>query len=300
MLSFSADFELVPDSASRNEAASRFLFGHPPTWEDLSGNQDIPRNLSSEIIRQIEARVARRDLKDRVILLLDDAGAGKTTLLRRVAFELAQKKTFKVLICSALGRIDAQKTSELIDLIDGPLLLIVDNIADQANAIADTVDRLEKRDIVILCSEREYRSNYVKNVFSKLAYETISGLRFDAADGERLITSYLRFGLLGSSEATSTPSAFASKIQGDPIAVAACRILNDFRPLSRIIHSIAADTNERDRGRYIAAALAGILFEGVFGTRSWRPFRVERDGMNSLSRLIQCRCPILTERIEAM
>lgn len=262
IVSFSADFELVPDDALQNKAASRFLFGHPPTWEDLSGNQDIPRKLTTTIIQRIESRITSPILRERLLFLMEGPGVGKTTLLKRIAFELAHKKIIKVLMCSALGRIDAQRTAELIDLIDAPLLVIVDNIGDHANAIADTADRLEKKDVVILCAEREYRSRYVKNAFSKLGFEIISGLNLDTADGERLIASYLHFGMLGNADAAKKPEAFARQIQGDPIAVAACRILNDFKPLSRIIKSISADTNERDRARYLIAALAHFCFRG--------------------------------------
>jgi predicted ATP-dependent serine protease len=81
----------------------------------------------------------------RVILLIDVTGAGKTTLLRRVALEIATKRSAKVLVSSSLSRIESQITASLLDMIDDPVLLVVDNIADQANAIADTVERLRIR-----------------------------------------------------------------------------------------------------------------------------------------------------------
>jgi SIR2-like domain len=262
IVAFSADFELVPEQAPINETASRFLFGHPPAWDDLAGNQDISRNLTAPLVAEIEQAIKKRDIKDRVILFVEDTGAGKTTVLRRLAFELAQKKAVKVLMCSSLSQIDAQRTSELIDLIDDPLVIVVDNIADQANAIADTIDRLEKRDVVVVCSDRRYRSKYVENVFSKIAFEKASRLTFDDVDAGRLIALYLHFGLLGNSEAIKRPLAFARQLKDDPIAIACCRILNDFRPLDRIIKSIFDDATERDRERYLVAALAQFCFRG--------------------------------------
>jgi len=77
-----------------------------------------------------------------------------------------------------------------------------------------------------------------------------------------LVGLYLRFGLIGRPEAVNRPAAFSWTLIEDPIAVAACRILNDFRPLDHILRSIFADTTDRDRKRYLAAALAQFCFRG--------------------------------------
>jgi hypothetical protein len=55
---------------------------------------------------------------------------------------------------------------------------------------------------------------------------------------------------------------FAQKIQNDPIAVACCRILNDFRPLDRIVDGITADASGPALDRYLGAALAQHCFYG--------------------------------------
>lgn len=66
----------------------------------------------------------------------------------------------------------------------------------------------------------------------------------------------MRFGLVGSHVAISKRDQFAKKLTTDPIAVACCRILNDFRPLDSIIAEILEDCDGRTRNRYLMTALA--------------------------------------------
>lgn len=261
VISFAADFELIPPDTIPNNTPSRFLYGHSPTWEDLAGNLDISRGLTGRFLKEIEDSFDDDTLAPAVFLLLEDTGAGKTTVVRRIGYELATRGRV-VLFCSALSRIDPQRTAEAIDLIDDPLLIIVDDFADQAPAIADTLLRMEKRDVVTLCAERKYRWRYLKTILSEIDFRVIEGLNLSGTESDGLINLYLRFGLLGTSEAVTDKKGFSQRISSDPIAVASCRILNDFRPLDRIVKSISAAANKIDRERYLIAALAQFCFRG--------------------------------------
>jgi hypothetical protein len=258
VIPFSADFDTVPATASKNEEASRFIFGHPPSWEDLAGNLDIAREATSRLLIAVDACLSSAD---RILILADDTGTGKTTILRRVAFEFARRQVH-VLSCSALSRLDTQRTAEAIDLIDGPVLIIVDNFADQAAPIGDIMSRVQKRDLAVLGAERRYRIRYVQRALSKVSSNITDGLELHFIEAERLLNLYLRLGMVGRPEATKNPNAFAKQIFRDPIAVAACRILNDFRPLERIVKTLIADSSAEDCKRYIVAALAQFCNRG--------------------------------------
>jgi hypothetical protein len=255
---FSADFEPVPIDPLKNETASRFHFGHAPSWEDLAGNMDIPREYTPKLVVEIESRFKGGE---KIVVLSDETGTGKSTILRRVALEFARKPV-KVLVCSALSRIDPARTAEALDLIDGPVLIVVDNFADQATVISDMMGYLEKKDLVVLGAERLYREHYIKRALSRVSGRLTQGLDLHFVEAERLLNLYLRLGMVGRPEATKNPNAFAKQVFGDPIAVAACRIMNDFRPLDRIIKSIIADSSELSRKRYVVAALAHFCFRG--------------------------------------
>jgi hypothetical protein len=261
MLSFAADFEVVPERAHPTAGPSKFLFGHAPTWEDLEANLDIPREITAEVARQIDRLLADPAIKERFLILSDDTGTGKTDVLRRVAYDFARRRV-NVIVCSALSRIDAQLTAEAIDLIDDPLLIIADNFADQAPALADMAQRLEKRDVALLCAERDYRSRYTTRAMSDVPFKTVSGLSLTSLEAKRLVEKFADHGLTGAADAKKNANEFAKRLANDPIAIASCRILNDFRPLDRIVESVCTDTNDRDSRRYLVASVALFCFRG--------------------------------------
>jgi hypothetical protein len=140
------------------------------------------------------------------------------------------------------------------------------------------MSRVHKKDIAVLGTERNYRTAYIKQALANIPSRIIDGLELRYIEAERLVNLYLRLGMVGRPEAAKNPNAFARQIVGDPIAVAACRVLNDFRPLERIIKTIIADASVIDRKRYLVAALAqfcissGVRYEilaSVAGRENW-------------------------------
>ncbi len=160
-LAFWADFELVPGTAKQSTAASPFMYGRSPNWTDLASGFDISRIVSGAIIADIERRLNETDEDCRLVLLMEGTGTGKTTVLRRCSFEFAQRG-IRTLCSTALSRLEPARTADIIDLIDDPLVIVVDNFADQVPAFSDILDRLEKKDVVILAAERTYRNRYVR------------------------------------------------------------------------------------------------------------------------------------------
>jgi hypothetical protein len=88
-----------------------------------------------------------------------------------------------------------------------------------------------------------------------------------STEAEQLISTYFQAGLVGSTSFMKHGSDAVQSLKGEPIAVACCRILNDLRPLDRIVESVVAAATNVDRKRYLAASLAhyctksGIRFE---------------------------------------
>jgi hypothetical protein len=257
-MSFYSDFEIVPSSAKK-PPSSRFLYGHAPTWGDLEGDNDVSRQVSATIIQDVKKRLEDAKLP-RIALVTEAAGAGKTTILRRVAFELS-RSGIRTVMCSALSRI-SNATASTIDLIDEPLVIVVDNLADQATAIAEMLARLEKPDVVVLAAERNYRLGYIKQVMAGLPFAAWDHLNLTTIEAERLIDRYADDGLIGDHRVLKNRREYAERIRGEEIAVACCRIMNDFRPLDRIVDGIINDAGKADLDRYLCAALAQHCFNG--------------------------------------
>lgn len=260
-LAFLSDFELVPGTELVNVGASRFLYGHAPSWSDLESGIDISRLPSQKIINDIEKRLDPSSNEPKLLIIREATGTGKTTVLRRCAYELA-KRGHRVLNCSALSRVEVAPTASIIDLMDEPLVLIVDNFADQVSVFAELVDTLEKKDVVVLAADRTYRFRYIQQALSGVSYTEYNDLALRPLDVERLIDNYVKFGLVGAKPALKNKNEFARRVSNDPIAVACSRILNDFRPLDKIISEIWSESTQVEKDRYLIAALAQHCFRG--------------------------------------
>ncbi|MET3600994.1 SIR2 family protein [Martelella mangrovi] len=257
--SFHADFSLVPASAAP-ALNSRFQLGHPPEWGDLAAELDVARKVSSTLVQQVEASVRDEGEPPILFIVSDDIGTGKTTIVKRSAYNLAQRGV-KVLYCSALSRI-ATSTASVVDLIDGPVVLVVDDLADQVRAVSELIDSVEKRDFAILAAERSNRRGYLTSTISTRNFRWIKPDSTSRREIEQLIEKYRLNGNLGDHRAIREAGRFVTEVCKDPIAVACCRIMKDFTPLSRIIDDVLDGSSEQEVARYVCAALAHHCFNG--------------------------------------
>jgi hypothetical protein len=256
-VAFAANFDLVPSAATPTDD-TRFMYGHPPTWADLASDLDVSRPVVSQLVVEVETRLEKLTDPTRLFLISESAGTGKTTILRRVGFELA-KRGKAVFLCSTLGRLE-KSTASVIDLMDGPLVFIVDDFGDQVTAIPDLLDRLEKKDVVFIAAERGYRESYIRNLMNAIPFTLINDVPLQVVETERLIDSYSKNGLLGDHAAIKYRTSFAKKLVSDPIAVACCRIMNDFKPLERIVDDVIGASSEQELDRYLLAAVGQVCF----------------------------------------
>lgn len=261
ILSFWSDFELVPGSAPKNKGIPRFVYGALPNWEDLSANFDISRNCSSRIISEAEKLLADPAQHPRLAIIFEKPGMGKSTILRRCAFELANRGS-KVIKCSAFSQLDPNLVAELIDLVTSPLILVADDFADQVTVISDIIRNIKKKDVVILAAERSYRKGYVNEVLSGIDYISFGQLKMNSLESDHLIDAYISLGLVGAKKALHQKASFSEELRIDPIAVACRRILNDFKPIARIIGSILEDCDEFEKQVYLMCSLAQYCFSG--------------------------------------
>lgn len=261
MSRFFADFEAVPTSAAPNAADYRFYRGHPPTWSDLASELDVSRIVSPKLIKAVDDILSGNDKVNKIVYLSDYAGSGKTTILDRIAFDYSRRGT-KTLRCSALSRFEPKLSAAMIDLIDGPCLIVVDDVVDQIFPVVDVVNMIEKEDIAFLIADRVYRQKHITRCLGSRAFNGIYGEDLTAPEVQALIDRYSNAGMIGSTEAAKRASGFIGNLQRDPIAVACCRIMNDLRPLDRIITDSKKDTSAGEYRRYLVCALAHECFAG--------------------------------------
>jgi hypothetical protein len=147
---------------------------------------------------------------------------------------------------------------------------------------------LEKRDVVFLAGERSYRLGYIKEVIGRLPFVLADRLPLELIGAERLIDNYAKFGFIGDHNILKHRRSFAQKIVDDPIAVACCRIMNDFKPLDRIVEDVIGDASEKELDRYLCAAVArycfhaGVRYEILVGALDPEGIKDQFDKTNPL------------------
>lgn len=259
--SFWADFDLVPAvvDATDTTTVPRFLYGHPPTWGDLAAGFDVARPVTRSVTTRIQQ--ASNATETRLLIIFDRPGTGKTTILSRIGYELARSGR-AVLNCSSLGRLEPRATVDSLNsLRKSPVVVIVDDFAAQATSLASILQNNGlRRDLTLVGAERSYRENYIREALGGVNYIKFTTGQINSIDIQALVKRYFRFGVLGTSEALSSKSDLSRQLLDDPVAVACCRILNDFRPLERIVRGVYDDSDSDDQIRFIVAALAQFCF----------------------------------------
>lgn len=255
---FDADFELVPRLNPGDSSSNKFFYGAPPSWIDLAAQLDIPRSEAPIIAAKSGFGSAQGG---NIVILFGATGSGKTAILRRTAFNLAGRGKSHILWASELGRL-SRSTASTLDAIDGSVVLVVDNFADHAPSILDVLSRLERDDITIIGGERSYRKQYLDRTFGTGGYDMVEIKKMDKIDVDRLVNKLTDRMLVGSHLAVKKDRSFISSLSRDPIAVATCRVLNDFRPLSRIVDSLLTSSNSKTTSAFAAIAIAAHCFKG--------------------------------------
>jgi len=258
LVTFFSDFELVPASDLPLPAVpSPFHYGREPGWQDLHAHVDIERrdnSLLAEVLRAMLKPLAAD--QPNVVVVLDEAGAGKSTVIKRVAHDLARSGTPVLSVCTA-SRIDTDNAIDCLKRVATKLLLVVDGLADHAEQVVELLDDpVVARKIVVLAAERSYRKEYLDVVFGDGARATRRLLPLTTDECLQLFERYRRYGLIGSADAVRRPLEFAHRLMDDPVAVAVCRLMNDFRPLDAIVDSLWGAADPEDRHAYLCVALA--------------------------------------------
>ena len=60
VIPFSADFEVSLQRCPGLSQGARFHYGHPPTWSDLADNQDVSREVTGQILNDVDASISGR------------------------------------------------------------------------------------------------------------------------------------------------------------------------------------------------------------------------------------------------
>lgn len=247
---FNADFERVPtDLGADQDGGPNFAYGHQATWADIQNGRDVDRPETGKIQGQIVT-----EGKSRVVVVGGGPGTGKSTTLRRVALSLARAGS-PCLLARSIGRIRVASAVAVLEHIKGRRYVFVDNLADNAVEVVDLRNRLRDHDVVFVGAERDYRLGHIERVLGKGVIKPISLGAVGSDMARALVSAYQGLGLAAPRNADPIKLSLADEF----VAVACCRILNDFEPLTQIIDK-SLSHHPQDVDCYIFAALAAYCY----------------------------------------
>lgn len=248
MAEFNADFERVPlDAGADRDGGPNFAYGHQATWTDIRNGRDIERIEASDIQRKIVAAG-----KARLAVIAGGPGSGKSTTLRRIAWSLAQAGV-PCLWARSVGRVRVASAVAVLERMEGLRYVFVDNLADNIAEVASMRERMKDKDVVVIGAERDYRLGHVERVLGK---GIITPMQLGPVGGGmagELMEAYRSLGLAAPLGADLIRSPLANEL----VAIACCRILNDYEPLASIVDKSFRHRPE-DVDCYVFAALAAF------------------------------------------
>ena len=246
---FHSDFERVPThTIDGTDGGTNFAYGHQPTWLDIQNDRDIPRRETAFLLSQFA-----KPSRGLIPIVTGGAGAGKTTLLKRAAWNLSQSDATCFWLRS-IGRIRVQSALKILGSVAGDVYIFIDNLADHINEVVQLRHNLRSKNIRIIGAERTYRVNHITRIAGEARISAYPlGVVGDLKT--KLLSAYKNYGLL----ALPTKDTNAFPLEQELIAIACCRILNNFEPLSAIVDRSLRDA-PRDVECYVFAALASHCF----------------------------------------
>ncbi len=262
-IEFFSSFELVKQSPPNPAGeTSPFFYGKAPRWSDLESSLDLPTEDELRLGAKVRNFLENQKNKAKFFMLLAESGAGKTTVLRRIAYDSAKEGRVVLNLTGKLA-LDPDNTRKGLAALTKPALVVIDNLADHASTVLLALHGLTvNKPVAILCADRDYRRDHIFRVLGDFPNEEFSLSDWSSAQFEDFIERFRKAGLVGTPDAIRMPKKFADQLLGEPVAIAGCRVLNNFKPLDVIVDSLWRDATQEARNSYALAALSEYCYSG--------------------------------------
>ena len=253
---FSRDFLYVVAQQGRDDADYSFYVGRHPTRNDIALGRDVSRESTLALKARIRDLIGAADLAANFLVVDDNAGAGKTTIGARTMFDLAGEG-FHVFEYRSLSTPNLDICARVLNEFGHRAILFCDNFADHVAAFVELQQRIDANKFLIVGVERSYRVNHIKQTLAGARFVQFTPKQFTEAEARDLVIAMDKYGLTSAKDL----ARHAADLAKDPIAIAVCRAMSDFRPVEDIINSLLKDADGDRIERYSACALAAYCYK---------------------------------------
>jgi len=255
ILQFNTDFQVLNFLKQKQSSKpSTFFYGDEPTEKDINQNLDIERKNTFDVYKKIKQEIIDKHL-NKLIIINDESYSGKTTFALRL-LEKISVNDINIIKIKNQNRIDKGNTIKCLKNIIKPTVILVDNIVDKINEVNDILEK-DLPDVYIIGTCREYRFQLVSDIAIR-PIEIFSPSKFTRDELVKVINNYDRTGLTGN-KIFRTDDA-VQQIINDPIGIAICRIMNDYRPLEKVVNSLIMDSEEISKLMYLYVSLTQYCY----------------------------------------
>jgi hypothetical protein len=238
-LQFYSDFQILKfTKMNRSSKPSTFFYGAEPTENDINQNLDIERGNTFDIYKYILQNIMDKR-SNKLYIIKDEAYSGKTTFTLRL-LERISANNINIIKIKNQNRIDKENTVRCLKNIIMPTVIWIDNITDRMNEVNDILEK-DLPDVYIIGVCRNYRFQLISDI-SIRPIEIFLPSKFTPDELKNIINNYDRIGLTGDKRMRGDDAVM--EIINEPIGIAICRIMNDYRPLNKIVYSLINDSEE--------------------------------------------------------
>jgi hypothetical protein len=257
---FSLNFRHIIAKQPIDDTDLGFYVGREPYINDIALHRDISRSATLPLKSTIHTCFREKKWDYNFLLIDDIAGSGKTTILTRTMYDLAADG-YLTFYFDRQSLLNIPLAKKILNSIAGPFIVYCDDFADFVTSIAELYRQIDRSDFLFVCTERSYRMVYVLQILGGIPYKQLTLQPLRQNEARDLIVKMDGVGLSSERFDEQRLDRLASELTTDSIAVAVCRIMNDFKPIERIVESLIGHADEFRLERYVACALAGHCYK---------------------------------------
>jgi hypothetical protein len=259
LTSFLTAFRRVPLPATPAIRSRAFLRGAAPTWEDIAGDLDSPREINTTVRATIDKALAQM-AAPALIGILGEGGSGKSTILHRVALGLRQAG-YEVFYSDGAERPNVEAVFASLKTFPNKVVLFLDNASLLGPSLLELVtvtSRLPKPPVIVLASRYIPFEQRIRDQIGYDRFEEIDVPNLTDGDIDELIKTLARHDQLGRlASMTHDERRYEFKQRSRKLLLVALREATTGPGFDEIMRSEFAELADREsRILFLCAALA--------------------------------------------